>query len=54
VKVRGKIVPKPPPHKNIKDKEEALNTNQKTITTNNERWDVPVSLFYHFFPAISC
>jgi hypothetical protein len=29
-----------------------LNNNIKTITTNNERWDVLASPFYHFFPRL--
>jgi hypothetical protein len=33
VKVRGKIVPKPPPNKTTKIRKKTLNTNLKTITT---------------------
>ena len=49
----GQKSPKIPIGKNIKGKDETLNKNIKTITTNNKRWDVLASLFYHFFPAIS-
>ena len=38
--------------KNTKGKEETLNNNIKTITADNECWDVPVSPFYYFFPCI--
>ena len=43
------ICPKNNHTKNNKGKEETLNINLKTITTNNDRWDVPASTFYHFF-----
>jgi len=34
--------------KKHQSKDETLNKNIKTITTNNKRWDVLASPFYHF------
>ena len=49
MKVRGKIVPQSPPHKTSKVRKNHWTINIKTITTNNECWDVPASPFYHLF-----
>ena len=48
----GQKSPKIPIGKNIKGNDETLNKNIKTITTNNKRWGVLASPFYHFFPCL--